>query len=126
MLFGAEFSAEADSADQRDATSAFCRQNLRTRAEVVPVYFASSCNLICCTGRRIAVRNLNGIHVYRLNVPEDGLDCARQIEFEATSASRAIFMVKDLCVAREVEIFEDERRLGTVKHAIGGFWVVSS
>jgi hypothetical protein len=85
-------------------------------------------NLFSCvrTGE-LDVRSGNGNHTYRLNVAEDDLGCARQIEFEAASANRAMFMVQNLCGTREVEIFEDERRLGRIKLAsAGGFWIVSS
>jgi hypothetical protein len=69
--------------------------------------------------------SMNGHHTYRVDVPADELNCGRRIEFEAASANRAIFMVQRLCGAREVEIFEDEHRLGRIKLFAGGFWTIS-
>lgn len=65
-------------------------------------------------------------HTYRLVVLEDDLGGTRQIEFEAPSAGRAMVVLQNLCGTREVEMFEDDCRLGRLRlSAVGPFWTIS-
>ena len=64
---------------------------------------------------------------YRLKLADDGHGLAREVEFEAEGARDALRLAQSVCGTREIELFEDDRRLARVKRAAhGGFWVVSS
>ena len=64
---------------------------------------------------------------YRLRLTEDGRGLAREVEFEAAGAGEALRLAQSVCGSREIELFEDDRRLARVKRAAhAGFWVVSA
>ncbi len=65
-------------------------------------------------------------HTYRLVVLEHDVGGTDRIEFEAPTAGRAMVMMQNLSGTREVEIFEDECRLGRLRRStLGPFWTIS-
>lgn len=68
----------------------------------------------------------NDLHTYVLILNEDGKGAAARIEFKAPDPSRAIWLTEQLSPNRKIEVFEDDKTLGTIKLTGQGFWKVSS
>jgi hypothetical protein len=63
---------------------------------------------------------------YRLVLSDDRFGSAQTMEFDAPSAEAMLHKVQRDCFGREVELFEDGRRLGRVKYAENrGYWLLS-
>jgi len=66
------------------------------------------------------------LHTYCLVLPEDDSGQQRRIEFEALDPGRAIYLAQQLAPGRNIELREDERPLGIIRHAHEGFWLLWS
>ncbi len=63
-------------------------------------------------------------HTYRLRLSDDDAGIARDVEFEAPNALAALRLTQQVCGARAVDLFQSGRKLGRIKRARQGFWVV--
>lgn len=53
--------------------------------------------------------------IYKLKFTDDGLGCAKEIEFEALDAGQALLVARGELSGRRAELWERERRLCTLR-----------
>ena len=63
-------------------------------------------------------------HRYRLVLADDPKGSAQWIELEAPNALRAMSLVQRSLSEREVELYEDDKPLGTLRWDAQGLWTV--
>lgn len=63
-------------------------------------------------------------HRYRLVLADDTKGSAQRIELEAPNVLRAMSLVQRSLSEREVELYEDEKPLGTVRWDAQRLWTV--
>jgi hypothetical protein len=64
-------------------------------------------------------------HTYRIQVHGDAVSRAREIKFWSSDAERALNLAQQHCGAQPSDLYEDGRRLATLRLSSSGFWVVS-
>ncbi|WP_296719870.1 hypothetical protein [Erythrobacter sp.] len=63
-------------------------------------------------------------HSYSLVTGEDPTGAPQVIEFDGADPQIALDYVQRRLPGREIELFEDGRRLGTVKCTRDGYWLI--
>ena len=63
-------------------------------------------------------------YTYRLKLSDDDTGIARDVEFEAPDASAALALAQQVCGNRAVDLFLSGHKLGRIKQARQGFWIV--
>ena len=70
-------------------------------------------------------RPFEGLHTYQMILTDDANGCACKIEFEAPNALRAMIIAQQSFRERAIDLYEDERPLGTLMCDSDGWWSVA-